>query len=117
MSCEHFNFSCAQPSNKLGNDSLAHAEGDSVGHVSQVWLKSGRDVDCSQLSLEASDFEAVGSKLLTELLLSSAAGIELLAGGEGSAVYGGDEPIGDGVDCFIDVGVGVQEDFSGSRGY
>jgi len=101
--CEHLNFSGAHPPDELGNHSFAHAEGDGVGHMTEVRLESGGDVDGPQSSLEAGDFEATGNKLVAELLLAGVAGVEFLAGGQGAAVYGGDEPIGDGVDGLIDV--------------
>ena len=72
--------------------------------MSQVRFESSGDVDRPQLSLEVGDFEAAGDELMAELLLPGAAGVELLAGGESSAVYSGDEAIGDGVDGLIDVG-------------
>ena len=61
---KHLNFSAAQPSDKLGNDALARAKGDSVDHISQVQLETGRDVDSAQSSLEARDFEASCDDLL-----------------------------------------------------
>ena len=103
--CEHFDFSCAHSSNKLGNHSLTCAKGDSVDHIAQVGFESGGDVDSSQLPLEASDFEAAGDELVAELLLLGTTGIKLLAGGEGSAVYGGNKAVGDGVDGFVNVRV------------
>ena len=112
---EHLDLSHAYPPDELGNNSLAGAEGDGVGHVAQVWFEPWGDVDSSQLSLEVGDFEATSNELVVELLLSGAAGIELLAGGEGSAVDGGNEAIGDGVDCLVDIQMRVQEDFSGLR--
>ena len=105
VSGEHLDFSSAQPSDELWDDSLACAEGDSVSHVTQVWFKSSRDVNSPQSSLEAGNFEAVSDELVVELLLPSAAGVKLLAGGQGLAVYGGDEPIGNGVDRLVDVRV------------
>jgi len=67
--------------------------------------------------LEAGDLEVAGGDLLVELLFPCAGGVEFLTGGQGVAVDGGDEPVGDGVDGFIDVQVGAQEDFGSLRGY
>ncbi len=103
--CEHLDFSRAQSSDKLGDHSLTCAEGDGVDHIAQVGLESGRDVDSSQPPLKASDLEAMGDELVVELLLPGAAGVKFLAGGEGSAVYGSDEAVGNGVDGFVNVGV------------
>jgi len=101
MSGEHLDLPSAQPPDKLWDDSCTSTEGDGVGHVSKVRFKSGGDVNGPQSSLEAGDFEATGNELMAELLLPGATGIELLAGGQGVVVYGGDESIGDSVDCFI----------------
>jgi len=83
--------------------------------MTQVWLKYGGDVDGPQSSLEAGDLEAMGNELVAELLLPGVAGVKFLARGQGAAVYGGDEAIGNGVDRFIDIGVCVQKDLSCSR--
>ena len=115
MSCEHFNFSHAHPPDELGNNSLACAEGDGVSHIAQVWLEPGGDVDGSQLPLEVSDFKASGDELVAELLLPGAAFIQFLTGGEGLAVYGGDESIGDGVDRLIDIRMRAQENLGCPR--
>ncbi len=53
------------------------------------------------------DFNTAGNNLVPELLLSGMAGIEFLVGGQGLAVYGGDESIGDGMNGLINVRVSV----------
>jgi len=53
------------------------------------------------------DFNTAGNNLVLELLLSGIAGVEFLVGGQGLAVYGGDESIGDGMNGLINVRVSV----------
>ncbi len=114
LSGEHLDFSGAQPPDELWDDSFAGTEGDSVGHVAQVWLESSGDVDGSQVFLEVGNFEAVSDELVAELLLPGVAGVEFLAGGQGAAVYGGNESIGDSMDHFVDIRVHAQKDLGGS---
>ena len=114
---EHLDFPGAQPPNELWDHSFPSAEGDGVVNVAQVGLEAGGDVDDAKLAVKVGDFEGSGGQLLPELLLSGMAFVQLLAGVEGAAVDGRDEPVRNGVDGLVDVGVCAEEYFSCSRGY
>ncbi len=51
--------------------------------------------------------------MVLQLLLIGLGLVELLAGGQCVAMYSGDESEGDSVDSVVDVGVCVEEYFSG----
>ena len=61
---EHLDFSGAQPSDKLGNDSLAGTEWYGVDHVAQVGFEPHGDIDRAQSSLEMGNLKATGNELL-----------------------------------------------------
>jgi len=115
--CKHLDFSSAHPSYKLWDHSFSGAERDGVGDVAQVGLEAAGDVDDSQSSLEAGDFEVSGGELLAHLLLPRVAFIQLLASVEGVAVDGHNEAICNGMDGLINVRVRAEEYLGCVRGY